>query len=77
MNWSWPAVHNAGGDLFIIAMHIWLDSAWRFRDEWTDEPEFEWFPEYMKKIASQKQRVIARVRAAMHEEKTDEDAVGE
>lgn len=26
-----------------FALHIWLDSAWRFRDEWKDEPEAEWF----------------------------------
>ena len=33
-----------------IAVHIYLDSAWRFCDEWRDEPEAKWYFDTMKNI---------------------------
>lgn len=33
------------------AVHIWLNAAWRFHDEWASEPEAEWYFESRRRIA--------------------------
>lgn len=29
----------------LIALHCYIDSAWRFTDEWKNEPEWGWIPQ--------------------------------
>lgn len=33
-----------------MALHIYVDWAWRFRDEWADEPEAEWYDKARQEI---------------------------
>lgn len=35
-----------------IAVHIYIDKAWRFEDEWKAEPEAEWYSDALKRVGA-------------------------